>query len=638
MQTSSIRRQMKNMVNNYTEAEIKVREATSNDPWGPSVPLMTEISDLTFNVVAFTDVMGIIWKRLNDHGKNWRHVHKALTLLEHLVKTGSERVVKACKDNIHTIQTLKDFQYIDRDGHDQGATVREKAKRLVSLLKDEEKLKKERSHSLKAKSRLAGLSCSLDAPMPTPSFDSDLPPSYPSLQSRLPPDLEQALPTSSVEEERQLQLAIALSQQDSKKLPQEPRQHPPTVQMDEQTQLEMALTLSQKEANKSVQHPPASQPVQRAPQVSPDLDEDTQLQLAMTLSKEEHQQEQLSRREDELRLQKALEESKRDLESKGGSAFMDLVDVFGQPAHPPPSDHMWKNNSQAGASAKGGDFWDTLDGPSVPRPDSPWMAPPPSYSPPPPWEPPSKPWDPPSKPWDPPSKPWDPPSKPRDTPQSSVSKPSISSKSWDMPANPAPPLEAKARKGSVKEHRPRSASPSDGDLFDKAMDGGDFSVNDRGEASQEVFDLSKLGESLGDSAPRKCHTPEQFLGPSAASLVDLNNLIPANPTAMLSNPFLPASSASSANNPFQAEPPKLSLNQMGIGSAPAAPTAPSLSYSASLPLPTSDQGPIIPSSFTHPTQSSPFMPRTLPEPLLPFSSPNPQGPQAAQSTQNPFLD
>ncbi|PNI18568.1 EPN2 isoform 16, partial [Pan troglodytes] len=36
MTTSSIRRQMKNIVNNYSEAEIKVREATSNDPWGPS--------------------------------------------------------------------------------------------------------------------------------------------------------------------------------------------------------------------------------------------------------------------------------------------------------------------------------------------------------------------------------------------------------------------------------------------------------------------------------------------------------------------------------------------------------------------------------------------------------------------------
>lgn len=179
MQTSSIRRQMKNAVHSYTDAEIKVREATCNDPWGPPVSLMSEISDLTFNVVAFADIMRIIWKRLNDNGKNWRHVFKALVLLEHLVKTGSERVVKACKENIHSIQTLKDFQYIDRDGHDQGATVREKAKRLASLLRDEEKLKKERSHALKSKSRVAGLPSPLDRSMSSSSFDSDLPPSYP---------------------------------------------------------------------------------------------------------------------------------------------------------------------------------------------------------------------------------------------------------------------------------------------------------------------------------------------------------------------------------------------------------------------------------------------------------------------------
>lgn len=69
-----------------------MREATSNDHWGPSSTLMSEIADLTYNVVAFTEIMQMIWKRLNDHGKNWRHVYKALLLLEYLIKTGSEKV------------------------------------------------------------------------------------------------------------------------------------------------------------------------------------------------------------------------------------------------------------------------------------------------------------------------------------------------------------------------------------------------------------------------------------------------------------------------------------------------------------------------------------------------------------------
>lgn len=172
MQTSSLRRQMKNMVNNYTEAEIKVREATSNDQWGPPSSLMSEISNLTYNVMTFNEVMGMIWKRLNDHGKNWRHVYKALTLLDYLIKTGNERVAKECRDNIYTIQTLRDFQYLDRDGHDQGVNVREKAKQLVALLRDEEKLKKERDQALKTKSRVVGVTSSLSSGSILPPYSS----------------------------------------------------------------------------------------------------------------------------------------------------------------------------------------------------------------------------------------------------------------------------------------------------------------------------------------------------------------------------------------------------------------------------------------------------------------------------------
>lgn len=64
------------MNRHHVLVNVKVREATSNDPWGPSSSLMSEIADLTFNVVAFAEVMGMVWKRLNDSGKNWRHVYK----------------------------------------------------------------------------------------------------------------------------------------------------------------------------------------------------------------------------------------------------------------------------------------------------------------------------------------------------------------------------------------------------------------------------------------------------------------------------------------------------------------------------------------------------------------------------------
>ena len=40
----------KNVVLNYSDAEAKVREATSNDPWGPSSAIMMELSEYTFHV------------------------------------------------------------------------------------------------------------------------------------------------------------------------------------------------------------------------------------------------------------------------------------------------------------------------------------------------------------------------------------------------------------------------------------------------------------------------------------------------------------------------------------------------------------------------------------------------------------
>ena len=88
----ALRRQVKNVVRNFSDIEVKVREATSNDPWGPSSSLTSEIADATYNNQAFTKIMTLLWKRMNDHGKNWRHVYKSLVVLDYIVKTGSDRV------------------------------------------------------------------------------------------------------------------------------------------------------------------------------------------------------------------------------------------------------------------------------------------------------------------------------------------------------------------------------------------------------------------------------------------------------------------------------------------------------------------------------------------------------------------
>ncbi|CAD7677116.1 unnamed protein product [Nyctereutes procyonoides] len=149
----AFRRQVKNFVKNYSDAEIKVREATSNDPWGPSSSLMLDISGLTFNTISLSEIMNMLWQRLNDHGKNWRHVYKSLTLMDYLIKNGSKKVIQHCREGFCNIQTLKDFQHIDEAGKDQGYYIREKSKQVITLLMDEQLLHREREVACRTRRR-----------------------------------------------------------------------------------------------------------------------------------------------------------------------------------------------------------------------------------------------------------------------------------------------------------------------------------------------------------------------------------------------------------------------------------------------------------------------------------------------------
>lgn len=69
---------------------------------------------------------------------------QSLTVLDYCLHQGSENVVIYFRDNVYIIKTLKEFQYVDEDGKDQGANVRQKAKDITNLLQDESRLREER--------------------------------------------------------------------------------------------------------------------------------------------------------------------------------------------------------------------------------------------------------------------------------------------------------------------------------------------------------------------------------------------------------------------------------------------------------------------------------------------------------------
>ncbi|XP_057706296.1 clathrin interactor 1a isoform X1 [Corythoichthys intestinalis] len=148
-----------NVVMNYSEIESKVREATNDDPWGPSGQLMSEISRATFMFEQFPDVMNMLWTRmLRDNKKNWRRVYKSLLLLAHLIRNGSERVVTSAREHLYDLRSLESYHFIDEHGKDQGVNVRQKVKEMVEFVQDDERLREERKKAKKNKDKYVGVS------------------------------------------------------------------------------------------------------------------------------------------------------------------------------------------------------------------------------------------------------------------------------------------------------------------------------------------------------------------------------------------------------------------------------------------------------------------------------------------------
>ncbi|CAK9861109.1 unnamed protein product [Sphagnum jensenii] len=153
-----LKREVNKKVLKVPEIEVKVLEATSNEPWGPHGTIMADIAQATRNFNDYQLIMTNLYKRLSDTGRNWRHVYKSLTVLEYLVANGSERVIDELREHTYHIQTLVDFQYIEASGKDQGMNVRKKAQNLVSLINDKERIREVRQKANANREKYRGVS------------------------------------------------------------------------------------------------------------------------------------------------------------------------------------------------------------------------------------------------------------------------------------------------------------------------------------------------------------------------------------------------------------------------------------------------------------------------------------------------
>ncbi|TKS82185.1 Epsin-1 EPS-15-interacting protein 1 [Collichthys lucidus] len=390
-----------------------------------------------------------------------------------------------------------------------------KAKQLVTLLKDEERLREERIHALKTKEKMAQTSSADNLrPALTHAYMFVLQPpqlpQHPSIGGSLSvgshsggADPEQAWPQSSGEEDLQLQLALAMSKEE-------------------------------------------------AEQTSTDPLEDAEIRYAITLSKEMQQKSAL------------MELSAVDpwgAPAAGAAAATATVGSAGP--SPPPTVPAPAASGPWGAAPA--DPWGVAS-PTSPTSSDPWGggAPPTIAPPPDPWGETSNrvnnvdPWG--SSAVTPPSAdPWGPPV----PPSTSSSGGPVDPWARDGPLPASDPITPDIWSSTAAKHTNGTGDPERR---------GSPAMGCDSTGSPVPFDLSSLGSSL---PVRK--TPESFLGPNAA-LVDLDSLVSSKPkpkqppppsisSTSAHNPFLQNTGSSPV--PGMAVTPGSTISSRGVSPTPA---------------------------------------------------------------------
>lgn len=152
-----LKREAKRIAELETPLEKSLREATSNQNWGCPNSVLYE---LAVSCGSYSDRQKILkhcWERMESKEDKWRRVLKTLTLLDYLVKHGPDQVVSDLQGEQAMFRKLLSFK-CSEDGHDRGAAIRDKARAILDILGDREKLREEREKAKEQQNRMRGTS------------------------------------------------------------------------------------------------------------------------------------------------------------------------------------------------------------------------------------------------------------------------------------------------------------------------------------------------------------------------------------------------------------------------------------------------------------------------------------------------
>ena len=102
--------------------------------------------------------MRAVWSVVNTpDARTWKQIYKGLQLLDVLVRHGSERVIDDVRQQLFRIKALLHFEHAE-NARDQGAGIRDAAKKLIALLDDTALLRDERRKARALAKKVVGMS------------------------------------------------------------------------------------------------------------------------------------------------------------------------------------------------------------------------------------------------------------------------------------------------------------------------------------------------------------------------------------------------------------------------------------------------------------------------------------------------
>ena len=101
------------------ELEKKINEATVNEMGLPSISLLNEISSRSDELEESKIISKYCIKILSLKPKMWKRIFRSLSVIEHVLKTGSQNFVEQIKEERDRIKDLFEFKY-EEDDKDKG--------------------------------------------------------------------------------------------------------------------------------------------------------------------------------------------------------------------------------------------------------------------------------------------------------------------------------------------------------------------------------------------------------------------------------------------------------------------------------------------------------------------------------------